>query len=332
VENGIGRICCGDSRTSYRDHAHRGSFFLPVPRKACVPIFVEQPTSLGLAYRAPLLNGEAGTDQTIQLMRRLVDEALADASFVRKAVEIVRAVPAYDELGELSALYDWVKGSIRFTKDPLTKEKLYPPQELLKIRAGDCDDISMLLGAFALALGYPARLITIGANPESPGEFSHVYVEAEAPVGSGNWVPLDAARADSQFDVAPPVYFRKKAWSLTDDSSQELSGAPRRRGLGSYGYVHLGDDTGPGLISQSIAEIPSIIAAASGSGSATSPYGSFTTPYSPGYGLPQAGYLAPGSPGYPGYPAVTGGGLAMSGIMPWLLIGGIALLFMSRHR
>lgn len=295
-----------------------------------MPIFVQQPPALGLAYRAPLLNGEAGTDQTVQLMRKLVDEALADASFVRKAVEIVRSVPAYDDFGELAALYDWVKGSIRFTKDPLTKEKLYPPQELLKIRAGDCDDISMLLGAFALALGYPARLITIGANPDSPGEFSHVYVEAEAPVGSGQWVPLDAARADSQFGVAPPVYFRKKAWSLTDDSVQELSGVPRRRGLGSYGYVHLGD-AGTDILSQSIAEVPAIIAAASGQGSGTSPYASYTTPYSPGYGIPQAGYLAPGSPGYVA-PGVTGGGLAMSGIMPWLLIGGVALLFMSRHR
>ena len=96
----------------------------------------------GLAYRAPLLNGEPGTAQTIALMRRLVDEALADPQFVRQAIEIVRAVPAYDDFAEAETLYRWVKRHIRFTKDPVTKEKLYPPQELLKIGAGDCDDIA----------------------------------------------------------------------------------------------------------------------------------------------------------------------------------------------
>lgn len=304
-----------------------------------MPIFVSEPPALGLAYRAPLLTGEAGTDQTVKLMRQLVDAALADASFVRKAVDIVRSVPAYDEFGELEALYEWAKSNIRFTKDPLTKEKLYPPQELLKIRAGDCDDISMLLGSFALALGYPARLITISANPDAPQEFSHVYVQAEAPVGSGQWVSMDAARADSQFGVDPPVYFRKRAWSLTEDAYQDLSGIAKARrpfGLGSYGYVGLGDENAPPadyspILSQSIAEIPTIISAVAGrpSSAATpygqystsSPYGSFMTPYSPGWGLPAAGYTA-GTP--------YGSGLSSEGgVLPLLLIAGLVLM-MSR--
>jgi hypothetical protein len=188
----------------------------------------------------------------------------------------------------------------------------------------------MLLGAFALALGYPARLITISANPSSPHEFSHVYVEAEAPVGSGNWVTMDAARADSEFGVAPPVYFRKKAWSLSDDASQELSGVPRRRGLGSYGFVGhgfvgLGDSpTGMDILQQTLTEMPTIISSVAGRpSSAMSPYGSFTTQYSPGYGLPQAGYMAQTPPGSR---AVSGG------IMPWLVLGGIALFAFSRRR
>jgi len=106
------------------------------------------------AYRAPLLNGEPGTAQTIALMRQLIDSALSDPSFIRFATDLVRSVQAFDDIGEAEALYNWVHRHIRFTEDPVTKEKLYPPQELLKIRAGDCDDISMLLGAFLLAVGY----------------------------------------------------------------------------------------------------------------------------------------------------------------------------------
>ncbi|HKM99463.1 MAG TPA: transglutaminase-like domain-containing protein [Candidatus Binataceae bacterium] len=300
-----------------------------------MPIFLGAPpaqriSSPGIAYRTPLLNGEPGTAQTIALMRRLIDQAVSDAQFVRFAIDIVRSVPAFEETSEVEALYSWVKRNIRFTKDPVTKEKLYPPAELLKIRAGDCDDIAMLLGALLIAIGYPARLITVSANAEQPNEFSHVYTEAEVPTGSGNWIPLDAARVDSQFGLEPPTYFRKRAWSLIDDSYQDLSGARRRGSLS--GYIGLGDDSIDynTLLQQGLTEIPAIMATASGgSASATTPqgtvqtapnpYSSFVTPYTPGYGVPAAGY---------GTAAVQTGG----SILPWVIAAMLLALAMGgRH-
>jgi hypothetical protein len=268
------------------------------------PVFLgHQRPSVGLGYRTPLLSGEAGTAQTIKLMRRLVDSALSDAPFVRRTRDIVSGVAAYDEAGEVQAVYNWVQRNIRFTKDPLTKETLFPPQELLKIKAGDCDDISMLIGAMLLALGYPARLITIAANAQDPDEFSHVYVEAELPPGSGNWIAADAARYGAQFGVAPPSHYRKRAWSLVDDNYQDLSGMTRMRGLAGYTHVRgLGDDFSWGdIITQGLQETPQIIAAVQGQPSQlrnaygsvqTGPYSSFATPYTPGYAMPGAGYTA----------------------------------------
>jgi hypothetical protein len=268
-------------------------------------------------------------------MRQLVDQALADSNFVRKAIDIVRSVEAFDDFGEAEALYNWVKRNIRFTKDPITKEKLYPPQELLKIRAGDCDDIAMLLGAFLMAVGYNARLITVSANREAPQEFSHVYVEAEVPPGSSNWIPLDAARLNSSFGSEPPAYFRKKAWSLTDDSSQELAGGQLRGSLAGYPRMlqGLGDDEidWGSVISQGLTEVPAIMSTAAGGSSsvatpagtvstAPNPYGSFATPYTPGYGVPTAGY---GSP--------VGATVQTTSILPWLLgLGALAFVMMRR--
>jgi hypothetical protein len=170
-------------------------------------------------YRVPLMGGDAGVSQTIDQMRSLVNEAIADPSILRIAKDIVRGVPAFDDTSEAEALYNWVRNNIRFTKDPVNKETLYPPSELLQIRAGDCDDISMLLGTLLMAIGYPARLMTVAANGD---EFSHVYVEGQI---NGQWIPMDPARSDSQFGVAPPSYTRARWWSLSDSSQGDLPGA-----------------------------------------------------------------------------------------------------------
>jgi Transglutaminase-like superfamily len=290
-----------------------------------------------LGYRVPLADGYAGTEQTVKVMRRLIDQALNNPQFVRFAVDLVRNVPQYDDFGEVYALFSWVQQNIRYTKDPVTKEKLYPPMELLKIQAGDCDDISMLLGALAIAVGYPARLVTVAANANYPDDFSHVYTEVEVPPGSGKWIAVDAARPSSAFGLAPAVYFRKRGWSLTDDSAQDLQGATRLRGLS--GYLGLGDGFDASsvdwtqIIGQTIQEAPQLIAIGQGQSTAmklpsgatlsTGPYASFMTPYTPGYAVPSAGYGALGTT------AAVSSSL-FSSFLPWLLIGGLVFVAVKR--
>lgn len=270
------------------------------------------------------MHGDAGTAQTIAVMRRLVDQALEDPAIVTKAIEIVRGVPPFDEMGEVRAVYDWVRRNIRYTKDPVTKEKLYPPAELLKIRAGDCDDISSLINVFATALGYPSRWVTISTQADNPSEFTHVYSEVEVPPGSGNWIALDAARLDSQFGEEPPMYYRKRAWDVSSDSYQDLAGNVRKLPKFLSGYATVGGmgQDWSAVLQQSLAETPAIIAAASGRGTATSPYGSYTTPYTPGYGIPPAGYTA-------AYPAATTG-LSLSPMTLMLLFGGFLIFALAR--
>jgi hypothetical protein len=293
-----------------------------------------------VGYRAPLQAGDAGTEQTIKLMRQLVDEDLANSRFVNFARSLVAHVPAHDEYSEVEAVYDWVHSNIRFVKDPVTKEVLVPPSEILKSRQDDCDGISMLLGALYLAIGYNARLVTVAANNQAPDEFSHVYIEVEVPPGSDNWIAADAARAGAQFGEHPPQYYRRRAWSLTDDSFQDLGrlrgalGYIRYRTLG-YGH-HLGQDDGGGfdwssIIQTGIQETPTIIAEATqqpvrvtgpgGTFQTTSPYGSFYTPYTPGYGLNQAGY-----------PYSSSVGIGATSMWPMLLIGGVVVVALMMRK
>jgi hypothetical protein len=286
-----------------------------------------------LYSREPLLSGDAGVEQTINEMRGLVDEALRDPAIIRLATDIVRSAPAFDDLAEANALYEWVRRNIRFTKDPVNKEKLYPPAELLKIRAGDCDDISMLLGTLLMAVGYPARLMTVAAGGD---EFSHVYVEGNV---NGEWIAMDPARYDSQFGVAPPAFTRARWWSLTDAAQGDLSGMlgnyPRYHshvsGIGAYGPVHrmsgMGDDSTSSTIATIEQGTADIIRASQGIPAspfsyASGPYASFQTQYSPG--MIPAGYVNPALPNL----SLT----SSSNIGLWLALGFGALLLMGGRR
>lgn len=284
------------------------------------------------------MSGDAGVAQTIAEMRSLVDEALRDPSILRLAKDIIRGIPAFDDLSEAQALYNWVRANIRFTKDPVNKETLYPPAELLQIRAGDCDDISMLLGTLLMAVGYPARLMTVAANGD---DFSHVYVEGQI---NGEWVPMDPARSDSQFGVAPPSFTRARWWSLQDNSQGDVPGLlgnyRRFQSLGSYGSVRrmrtMGQSTPASgdLTSSSIATITQgtadIIRASEGLPASpfaysSGPYASFQTAYSPGAV----------SAGYPGAVAPAAPGISLTGSSNWviwgLLLVGAAALFGRRR-
>jgi hypothetical protein len=60
---------------------------------------------------------------------------------------------------------------------------------MLELRAGDCDDMTIVLGAMLEAIGHSVRIVVTGTNPRTPDVFTHIYIEV---LYRGRWVPLDA--------------------------------------------------------------------------------------------------------------------------------------------
>lgn len=206
--------------------------------------------SYRLGYVAPLVPGDAGTAQTIRAIRGLVDDAWRNAEVNRCAIDIVRDAGAdqYDDNQKARALFNWAMANMYFVNDPWTKEALRPTVELLKLRAGDCDDINaILLPSLMGSLGIETRLVTIASNPQDPEAFSHIYAEACI---DGEWIPIDAARPGTTFGSAPPHFFKRWAWSLTGDDhwdypgQGQLSGYRRPHGQPrlALGLAGVGDD------------------------------------------------------------------------------------------
>lgn len=135
--------------------------------------------------------GYLGTRKTLQHIQALIRQGVKDFYVRQKAIDILfqRRVPAKDYLGEIQALFEWVQRNVRYTKDPFRLEVLHSARRILELRAGDCDDMTILLGAMLESIGHPIRLVIVGPTPLRPDLFSHIYLEA---YHKGRWIPLDA--------------------------------------------------------------------------------------------------------------------------------------------
>jgi hypothetical protein len=194
---------------------------------------------LSPAVKIPLADGDLGTVQTIARIRKLVHQGMTDQLINRTAIAILHGagVRQFDFLGEIRAIYEWVRLNIRFTRDIAGVETLRTAREILLIRAGDCDDInSVLLPSLLGTVGHNVRLVTISSHPSAPDVFSHIYCEVEL---DGRWIPLDSARRDPAFGKGPRYYYRKRIWSLTDSDYRDI------RGLGYY-RGRMGDESDDG--------------------------------------------------------------------------------------
>jgi hypothetical protein len=136
-------------------------------------------------------SGYPGTLKTAAHMGRLIAEGAKDFRVRRAAIDVLirHGVRPKDYLGEIQALFEWVQRHIRYTRDTVRVEVLHSARRMLELRAGDCDDFSILLGALLESVGHPVRLVLTGPDRRKPRLFSHVFLQAFC---QGRWISLDA--------------------------------------------------------------------------------------------------------------------------------------------
>ncbi len=135
--------------------------------------------------------GTAGTLVTARLIARLIRQGARDFYVRQKAIEIFRAmgVRPKDRFGEVCALFHWVRRNVRYTRDIFRVELLHGARRMLELRAGDCDDMTILLGALPMATGHPVRMVLAGFRPKKPHVYTHIYPEVNV---LGRWIAIDA--------------------------------------------------------------------------------------------------------------------------------------------
>jgi transglutaminase-like putative cysteine protease len=143
-------------------------------------------TLKGVTLRQPSDNRVA-TAATLARMARLVRDNATDPQIITQARRIIDHVPGKDFRAEAEAIQNWVRHSIRYTRDVYHSETLQTPQVTLSERHGDCDDQAILVAALLSATGHPVRFRAIRA-PGQGEKLAHVL--AETRFGRG-WVPVE---------------------------------------------------------------------------------------------------------------------------------------------
>jgi transglutaminase-like putative cysteine protease len=165
-----------------------------------------------LTFRVP--KGTSGTLVTARMIARLIREGAKDFCVRQKAIAIFRAarVRPKNRFGEVCALFDWVRRNVRYTRDIFRVELLHTARNMLALRAGDCDDMTILLGAMLMSTGYPVRLVLAGFKRSRPHAYTHIYPEVHV---LGRWLAADPT-------VSRPIGFAPPAiWKRVCDIQQE---------------------------------------------------------------------------------------------------------------
>lgn len=133
-----------------------------------------------------LPGGDAGVKATLREMRNIVRTWRTHPIIRNLAIRLTAQCPDKNWKCEVHRLHDFVRDRIRFVQDVLEVETLQTPEHTLKLRAGDCDDQSILLASLLQAIGHPARFVAVAFQRGAP--FNHVFTETRL---GGYWVAAE---------------------------------------------------------------------------------------------------------------------------------------------
>lgn len=145
-----------------------------------------------------LPDGVAGIRETLKIMRKMVRDAKRDHALRAFAASLCQDLPSKAWRQEISCLFYWVQQNVRFLFDTTDMEVIQTPQETLRTRIGDCDDLCVLLATLLEAIGHPTGFRAVGFIPDS---LSHVIVLT---IDGGNWVCLDPSVTVAYPGWCPP--------------------------------------------------------------------------------------------------------------------------------
>jgi len=148
--------------------------------------------------------GDDAIYRTVNKMKSIIRDSSKNPYIREWAKNIISRVEVNNKQGEASAIFNFVRDNVRYTKDPFGFEYVHTPPVLLEdIRLfqegrgerpiGDCDDMTVLSLSLLKSIGFNVAIKVVSFQPN--GKFGHVYGLVR--IGS-EWVPFDCVRPDQE--------------------------------------------------------------------------------------------------------------------------------------
>ena len=115
------------------------------------------------------------------------------------------AVREKDHAGEATALFNEVRKRVRYTWDPTDYDAFQTAIRTLELHAGDCDDMTSLMGALLRSVGHQVRSRIVQTKGST--SWNHIYLTVK--VGN-DWKVLDPSVDKPAFWEVPDAMVLKK--------------------------------------------------------------------------------------------------------------------------
>ena len=154
--------------------------------------------------------GHQGTKLSIAEMRKLVEAGTQEIKNIHLARNITRYCAPRDYECHVRAIYEWVKKTIAFRRDPVNVELVQDVQAILSqpFPSGDCDCHSVVVATLIECVGLPTRFVTTKDEDDS---YTHVYTEVLIP--EKGWTSADSSRKMFQLGGYIPHPYGIKIWN-----------------------------------------------------------------------------------------------------------------------
>ena len=159
----------------------------------------------------PLIPGDNAIATTANKVRELVYFAVRLEPRVRSRAEsLVAHLTERDGMADVGAVQDWVMKHYRYTKDPIGVEFVKTPAQMLSeieandVFLGDCDDVSCLVAALLMSIGYKVNLVVMSlADPAKGSDFKHIYLKVWLP-REQKWLAVECTARGRDFGWEAP--------------------------------------------------------------------------------------------------------------------------------
>ncbi|MBW2982185.1 transglutaminase-like domain-containing protein [Candidatus Woesearchaeota archaeon] len=147
-------------------------------------------------------------NQTSNLIEAVNNLDTSDPIIKQIATKIASQSCEQSRVCQAKALYYFVRDNVEYVSDPVAKEYIESPVEILQTRGGDCESGTLLLAALEESIGIDSEIVLI------PG---HAYLRIKLPDAinkykiDGDWVYVDWTCNNCDFGEIPYQNINKKA-------------------------------------------------------------------------------------------------------------------------